>query len=251
MQENPRITYLGWKLPFLLTCHKHKCLLKPAHTHNDSFFFITDQMKEINLPDYVIEMDQLTWQAVFTGEVNLPYRKINSGVWFRMLRRIIQELSIAPNKYKKNQRDILKKIWDKANLPIRAKIHKWSPFEYFDYSTQCSFLIASAAAINLLSNEKINGSGKYSHLFIKPKHKEVYEGKKEHNSMKKVLREIQRDLELARSDNQVAVDLFLSMLFGKYDDDKIIAFYKKSFRMNKIPEKHMSHIDIAITFCRA
>ena len=41
--------------------------------------------------DAIAAMDQRTWQALTTGHLELPRRRIHAGLWFRLLRALLDE----------------------------------------------------------------------------------------------------------------------------------------------------------------
>ena len=41
----------------------------------------------------IATMDRRTWQALTTGYVELPRRRIHAGLWFRLLRTLLDELN--------------------------------------------------------------------------------------------------------------------------------------------------------------
>ncbi|MFX7849578.1 TniQ family protein, partial [Acinetobacter baumannii] len=43
--------------------------------------------------DAIATMDRRTWQALTTGHVELPRRRIHAGLWFRLLRTLLDELN--------------------------------------------------------------------------------------------------------------------------------------------------------------
>jgi hypothetical protein len=43
--------------------------------------------------DAIAAMDRRTWQALTTGHVELPRRRIHAGLWFRLLRTLLDELN--------------------------------------------------------------------------------------------------------------------------------------------------------------
>ena len=250
VQESP-VMYLAWKLPFTMTCHKHSCLLLPCWAPNDHFCFIQDYLKQVEPPSKeLVQMDKHTWEALCTNKVSLPNRKISAGIWFRILRRIIHEIAIPPGRCSKKEGELIFKVWDASGLPLRAGIKIWQPFELFSYEVQYKYLIGAASACDLLAAKKIQGCGAYSDLFVAPMYEKTYEGQKEYNPMRDGIRNFNKILEIAKTDHQTAIDLFLSMPFRNYDDETI-EIYREAFIYDGIPSKFMSYIDTAIAFYRA
>ncbi|MCT1464718.1 hypothetical protein [Corynebacterium sanguinis] len=44
-------------------------------------------------------MDERTWQALTIGYVDLPRRRVHAGIWFRLLRTIIDELGATRSEW--------------------------------------------------------------------------------------------------------------------------------------------------------
>jgi hypothetical protein len=93
-QAEDTVLLLMWQLPLLLSCPQHGCWLEP-------FFcvvkdFIGWEAKD-ELPrqanEAITKMDRRTWQALTTGQVELPSRSIHAGLWFRLLRTVLEELN--------------------------------------------------------------------------------------------------------------------------------------------------------------
>ncbi|MDC0535453.1 TniQ family protein [Francisellaceae bacterium] len=108
IEENNGEIKSGWRYSFLLTCNIHSFRLKKAGIIKGKFKFNIIE-EEVAITDSLLEMDRKSWQALDTGEVILKNRKVNCAIWFRVLRRIVHELSISPSRCGLKQSEIIKK----------------------------------------------------------------------------------------------------------------------------------------------
>lgn len=78
---------LMWRLPLLLSCPDHDCMLEP-HIGTPSMWAVweTNDTRPRNPSEAVIAMDHRTQEALTTGRVELPRRSVHAGLWFRLLR---------------------------------------------------------------------------------------------------------------------------------------------------------------------
>ncbi|WP_077490688.1 TniQ family protein [Sinomonas mesophila] len=87
------------QIPLTLTCPDHGCRLEPAYgAPGICFFWESPETARAPAPAAVVAMDRLTHAALSTGAVALPRRTVHAGVWFRLLRTLIDEISIPLSK---------------------------------------------------------------------------------------------------------------------------------------------------------
>ena len=65
-------------------------------------------------------MDRLTYQGLTTGLVTLPRRAVHAGVWFRLLRTLLDELSMPLSRVGARSGRALERIWRATGRPVRA-----------------------------------------------------------------------------------------------------------------------------------
>jgi len=167
---------LVWKLPLLLSCPEHGCLLEPCIGARGNFVILptTDpQCGNISAP--VRAMDNFTWQALTRGRVELPRRTVHAGTWFRLLRTIIDELSGPLSEW--GVRAVgLKRLWGECNLPVRGGLTRWQPFEDAPWEQQANLLMGAAQTVDALTSGQMAGQGTSAHLFLPEPERPVDDG---------------------------------------------------------------------------
>ncbi|WP_448072685.1 TniQ family protein [Georgenia yuyongxinii] len=82
------------QVPLTLSCPHHGCHLEPAFGGLGAFVAWEKKGTRARAaPAAVVAMDARTHQALHTGTVTLPRRSVHVGVWCRLLRTLIDELS--------------------------------------------------------------------------------------------------------------------------------------------------------------
>lgn len=168
---------LIWQLSLTLSCPDHDVMLEPCIGFPGEYLAWTDDTSPRRAPcDAVLEMDRRTQQALLTGSVELPDRVVHVGVWFRLLRTIIDEVS-TPVTYWGSHADDLERVWRSCGLPVRAGQPAWRPFEAFPWPAQTQALHAAAEALRLLEHGQVTGRGTHAHLFFPAAHPPVDDGR--------------------------------------------------------------------------
>jgi len=166
IKSDPEVAFrLSWKLPIMLTCPFHGCRLQPCTIYSSGHaFWQEDKMMERPVSKAILKMDMRTWQALTNGKVDLPRRSIHVGVWFRLLRSLLHELSLPLSRYP-GQSQHIKNIWNRCGHPIRAGLNIWKPYEYLPLQMQMSMLEAAAAAMEMLEEGVLGITNEQSKLF--------------------------------------------------------------------------------------
>ena len=108
------------RLPIMLSCAEHSCRLEPeisvrlAITHGEP-------APGRSVPAPVAAMDRLTWEGLTTGRVTLPGRATHVAVWFRLLRTLLDEVSMAPSRVGAHSRASLHHIWQATGRPVPGR----------------------------------------------------------------------------------------------------------------------------------
>lgn len=219
-QPVPGVTLLSY-LPITLTCPRHGCHLNAAYGSVDTHITWADDRPEPRpaLPS-VRAMDQRTHDALTDGIVDLPGRSIHAGIWFRLLRTIIDELS-TPITHSRRHTHVLSQIWASIDRPPRGGLLTWRPFESLTWPAQQLHLEAAATAIALIEDGTIEPAGIHGTLFRPEPHRPVDDGRNsppETQSVKTTTRPIDRwkaateslneAIELARRDPADAERLY-------------------------------------------
>lgn len=98
------------------------------------------------------------------------------GVWFRLLRTLLDELSIAPSRVGVRSRATLEHIWAATGRPVRAGLLVWRPFEQLDWPTQQAMLNAAAVALHLVETGVITARGTLGPLLAIEPHRPIDDG---------------------------------------------------------------------------
>jgi len=124
-------------------------------------------------------MDRRTHEGMSTGTVILPGRSgqpVHVGVWFRLLRTLIDELSTPISTVRASSRDDLNRIWQASGHPPRAGLSVWCPYEKLDWPRQQGMLEAAATALHLVETGAITARGSLGHLLAVQPHRPADSG---------------------------------------------------------------------------
>jgi hypothetical protein len=170
-----RVTPLTATIPIMLSCPEHRCRLEAA---NDVAIAATlgQPPPHRTAPEHLLALDRLTREGLTTGTVTLPRRTVHIGVWLRLLRTLLDEVSISTSQVRRRSAAALEQIWDTASLLPRAGISVWRPYETFDIARQEAMLEAAATAMDLVQTGKITARGTLGQLLTIQPHRDVYEG---------------------------------------------------------------------------
>jgi hypothetical protein len=164
-------------LPLSLSCPEHRVMLEPVIGFpGDWIVWIDDGDPPRAASKAVQEMDDRTQQGLRTGQVQLPGRSVHAGVWFRLLRTLLDEVS-TPATYWRPHADDLRRVWASCGHPVRAGQPTWRPFEVWPWPVQTQLLQAAAESIQLLENRTITGHGTHASLFAPAPHPPVDDGR--------------------------------------------------------------------------
>ena len=173
-------------------------------------------------------MDQRTWSAITTGEVRLPHRTVHCGVWFRLLRTLLDELNVAISSLNKFYAKMISEIWTSLGLEPRAGQKIWRPYELLPSEIQQQTLMAAATAMEKIENRSIITDGRDAYLLLPESlcDEELLsysiQNKKDLESPWKKLHETINDLlESAKHNPSEAISLRKFLLFGKSDPELI------------------------------
>lgn len=164
----PRPYLLAWSWPLLLTCPLHHCFLESHEGARGYYFWMGARPPQPRpLPDDhpVSVMDERTWQALTIGYVDLPRRRVHAGIWFRLLRTIIDELGATRSECGAAQ-CLIQAVWEHLDYPFRAGQRSWRPYERLSFIQQQHTLQAAAAAMHLLETGVLTGRGPDAVLFL-------------------------------------------------------------------------------------
>lgn len=162
----PQPYQLLWAIPIVSSCPAHGCLLEATFATR-GYFGIWDFERPAprSASEQIRTLDQRTQDAFAVGQVDLPRRQVHAGIWFRLLRTIIDELSCPISANRPSGAAVIRQIWEEAGYPVRDGQGSWRPYEQQPETVQRHTMEAAATAITLLENGSITGQGKEAHLF--------------------------------------------------------------------------------------
>lgn len=83
---------LYWQLPWMISCYLHQKYLQIAFPKRDTYITLATMQPSVP-PEEVCFLDELTYQGLTTGIINLPNgEKTTISVWLRKLRSLLDEL---------------------------------------------------------------------------------------------------------------------------------------------------------------
>lgn len=240
---------LVWKLPLMLSCPIHGCCLEfylgiPGH-----FFGWEHTGSSPRMATHAIAaMDRRTWQALTTGYVDLPRRCIHAGLWFRLLRTLLEELN-TPLSQCGSYGESIRSVWERCGHPLRAGQSLWRSYEVLDSAVQLKMLEAAATAIHLIESGKLAPRGEQAELFLPEPQAEFTNGlpadeqqKKLINHWQEAMRAINEAIVEARRDPETARSLFALVSCGRRDSASL-EHLRAMFSEMRIPLDFLSHYD--------
>jgi hypothetical protein len=96
--------------------------------------------------------------------VELPRRRIHAGLWFRLLRTLLDELN-TPLSHCGVCAGSVRYVWERCGHPLRAGQSLWRPYEILDPAVQLQMLEAAATAIELIESKVVSPHGELAALF--------------------------------------------------------------------------------------
>jgi hypothetical protein len=168
--------YLVWELPLTLGCGEHGCYLETSHeialhtlTHNQP-------LPPRQMPEPLATLERYTHSALITGQVDLPGRTVHAAIWFRLLRSLLYEVSLALTSRRLQSRATLEQVWEAAGQPQRADPEGWRTYEHLNPEQQKIMMLVAAAALDLAAKGAIVAQGRLASAIQKPRGQHVYDG---------------------------------------------------------------------------
>jgi hypothetical protein len=182
-------------LPITVSCAEHGCRLKPEVDVTIAMMS-GEPLSPQPAAEHLVAMDRHTRQGLTTGAVTLPGRAVHVGVWFRLLRTLLDEVSMSLSRVSVRSRTTLEHIWREAGYPVRAGLNVWRPYEHLGGERQQAMLEAAATALHLAEAGAIAARGTLGPALAREPHRRVYDG--DQPSKTEVARRV-RHAEMARS----------------------------------------------------
>ena len=207
-----------------------------------AFSWVNTESQPRMASDKITAMDRRTWQALTTGHVELPRRRIHAGLWFRLLRTLLDELN-TPISQCGPCAESIRHIWKYSGYPLRAGQTFWRPYEILDLEVQLQFLEAVATAINLIESKVVRPRGEQAELFLQEPPDWFSDLPMDEENLapwQKLFKVIQEVIDEARHNPEVARSLFALASYGRRDPE-FLKDLATTFKMNGIPPKYLSH----------
>ncbi len=205
-----RGTALVWRLPLMISCAEHGYRLE--NRSDLEVALALDRPPPMNPVDEpVATMDRYTYEALTTGAVALSGRTVHAGVWFRLLRSLLNELSLATTTLNLHGRTIVEAVWRATGGEHRAGLSIWQPFEQLDWPTQETMLRAAATALALAADGRIVAHGVFGSVLCPAAHRPVHEGDRPPLNFNAMMDEVIAE---ARRDRAAARQLMNVLTFG-------------------------------------
>ena len=219
---------LIWQLPLLLSCPQHGCWLEPYLGVPGNFLlWEAEEVQSRQANELIAKMDHRTWQALTTGHVELPLRCVHVGIWLRLLRTLLDELS-SPISHTPSQAQDIRKIWESCGYPVRARQNNWHPYETLDMPVQLQMLEAVATTIQLIETGTLTARGTQAELFLPVPTQEIADGcqaskqpGEKVNHWQVASAAMDKAIANARQHPEEAQALFNLALFGRKDAESI------------------------------
>lgn len=247
--SNDHPILLMWKLPLMLSCPLHGCWLEPYWGLPWQFLGWCDAACAPRATSEPITgMDRRTWQALTTGYVELPRRRVHAGLWFRLLRTLLDELNTPISLCGSHGRNI-RDVWECCGHPLRAGQGQWKPYEILDTVVQLQMLEAAASAIELIESRGLHPQGEQAWLFLPEPQTGFTNGLPANerkpepvNHWQEAIKAINEAVAEARYNPEAARSLFQLVAYGQSDPASLEQL-RDTFTKEQIPREFLSHFD--------
>lgn len=164
--SGPAVLQLFWQLPLMLSCPVHGRRIETYEGQPPEYIWWTTPVRDQRaVPEASSLMDRRTWQAATTGSVDLPRHPVHAGIWFRLLRTLLDELTTTQGRYGRQLEEV-RLIWDNCGHPFRAGLHAWQSYETLHWTTQQQLLEAAAASMELIEAGSLTALGTSAYLLL-------------------------------------------------------------------------------------
>jgi hypothetical protein len=238
---------LAWKLPLMLSCPQHGCWLEFYRGAPGRLLgWENADTAPRTANDAIAAMDRRTWQALTTGCVELPRRRIHAGLWLRLLRTLIDELNTPLSQCGPCAWSI-RHVWERCGHLLRAGQSQWRPYEILAPAVQLQMLEAAACAIELVESSVVRPHGELGDLFLSEPQTGFTNGlpeKKRKSELvdhwQEAVKVINEALAEACHDREMARSLFTLASYGRRDPESLDRL-RVAFAQDGIPLEFLSH----------
>ena len=238
---------LAWKLPLMLSCPQHGCWLEFYSGVPGRFLgWENADAAPRKANDAIAAMDRRTWQALTTGYVELPGRRIHVGLWFRLLRTLLDELN-TPLSQCGSCAWSIRHVWERCGHLLRAGQSQWRPYEILAPAVQLQMLEAAASAIELIETSVVRPHGGLGALFLSEPQTGFTNGLPEKkrkpepvDHWQEAVKALNEALAEARHNRESARSLFTLVSYGQRDPESLDRL-RATFAQEGIPPEFLSH----------
>jgi TniQ len=219
------------QLPLTVSCPEHGLRLEATFGSLGAFIaWQADDTQPTQANEQVVAMDRRTHEGLTTGMVTLPRRSVHLGVWFRLLRTLLDELGTPTAQLRSPARSALRRIWQATGRPRPAAQRRWRPYEALDWPRQQAMLEAAAAALHLIEAGDVTARGTLGPLLRVEPHQPVPDGRplapppKPVDHWNRALDELRTAVEEAQQDPEAArrlLELFTALCRTRSCFDRI------------------------------
>lgn len=239
---------LVWQLPLMLSCPQHGCWLASYWGLPGRYLqWEKDDAAPHPANEAIACMDRRTWQALTTGFVELPRRRIHAGLWFRLLRTLLDELNTPLSHCCSGSASSIRQVWEHCGHPLRAGQSLWRPFEILAPAVQLQMLEAAATAIDLIESKVLSLHGEQATLFLSEPNTGFTNGlttaereKEPVNHWQEAVKALNEAVAEARHNPERARSLFALFAFGRRDPESLERL-RVMFAKEGIPPEFLSH----------
>ncbi|MGO4615559.1 hypothetical protein AB4305_14380 [Nocardia sp. 2YAB30] len=155
-------------------CAEHGCRLIDDRDTWKMLLPEPERPQAIPVPEPLARLDRLTYAGLATGQVRLPGRPVHVAVWLRLLRSLLDEVSLLDRRQCTTTR--LELIWQTPGRGPRGGLSAWKPYELMEPPMQEAMRHAAAVALDLVAARRITADGEFASALVTPPHTPVYEG---------------------------------------------------------------------------
>lgn len=144
---------LYWRFPWMMSCPKHGLLLRDVYffslprKEKIEFLWLANEIEPKDAPHSLRRMDAMTLQAITQGITEVPRGKMHGGIWLRILRNLLEELSLPSSAMPNKIRSLLGSFWEELDLSFRHSLSRWKPFEEYKHHQQYSLMHVASLII--------------------------------------------------------------------------------------------------------
>ena len=150
---------LYWRFSWMMTCPFHNQILKRVKMYSFinyiKFYFTQDTGEFPHSIDNLRIIDEITLQAVTKGFVKTPSGYLHGGVWIRLLRSLIEELSLLQKNFPQIVLEVITSLWKEHGLTFRSGFNRYKVFEECDDSKQLILMLIASSTLQSIFNNHI------------------------------------------------------------------------------------------------